>query len=208
MLPLLIPEGPMNIDIALLIPTAVLALIILYYYVRAMKRRPPWWAESVNKRNAWPSRGSVYACHCPKLPRAGSTITKVGTTQRTTITERMKEIARTMTGQPVKLRFAIDYMPFAWSVEQEAHRLLWKKHIEFPKGDPLGTEWFSSCDEEEVQEIVDAIIQAAKAVRFYAVSNNCWPDWAKPMMIDMRGGKIVKAPIFTKGNSPGLKISA
>jgi hypothetical protein len=198
----------MNIDTALLIPTAALALIILYYYLRAMKQRVPWWATSVNKRNAWPSKGSVYACHSPKLPRVGSTITKVGTTQRTTITERMKEIARAMTGQPVKLRFAIDYMPFAWATEQEAHRLLWKKHIEFPKGDPMGHEWFSSRDEEEVQEIVDAIMQAAKAVRFYAVSNGCWPEWAKPMMIDMRGGKIVKTPIFTKENSPGLKIPA
>jgi hypothetical protein len=196
MLPLLIPEGPMNIDIAFLIPTAALALIILYYYVRAMKRRPPWWAESVNKRNAWPSKGSVYACHCWEIPG----IAKVGTTQRTTITKRMKEIQSKMTGYPVKLYFAIDYMPFSWSVR--------KKHIEFPKGDPMGVEWHSCRDEDELQEIVDAIIQAAKAVRFYAVSNGCWPEWAKPMMIDMRGGKIVKTPIFTKENSPGLKISA
>jgi hypothetical protein len=120
----------------------------------------------------------------------------------------MKEIARTMTGYPVKLRFAIDYMPFSWATEQEAHRLLRKKHIKFPKGDPMGCEWYSSEDDTEVQEIVDAITQAAFNVRFYAISNNCWPDWAKPLLIDMRGGKIVKRPIFTENNSPGLKISA
>lgn len=190
--------------IALIIPTAALALLILYYYVRAMKRRAPWWAESVNKRNAWPSKGSVYACHCREIPD----IAKVGTTQRTTITKRMKEIQSKMTGYPVRLYFAIDYMPFAWAVEQESHRLLIKKHITFPKGDPMGTEWHSCRDEEELQEIVDAIVQAAKAVRFYAVSNNCWPGWAKPMLIDMRGGKIVRTPIFTKENSPGLKVAS
>ena len=193
------------IDLWLAIPTGSLALIILFYYVRAMKRRSPWWAESVNKRNAWPSKGSVYCCHSPKLSRE---MVKVGTTQRTTITKRMGEIQRTMTGHPVKLYFAIDYMPFAWSLEQEAHRLLIKKHITFPKGSPLGTEWYSCQDEAELQEIVDAIIMAAKAVRLCAVSNNCWPDWAKPMLIDMRGGKIVRTPIFTKDNSPGLKIVA
>jgi hypothetical protein len=133
---------------------------------------------------------------------------KVGMTQRTAITKRMKEIELKMTGHPVKLHFAIDYMPFSWAVEQEAHRILRKKRIVFPKGSPLGTEWYSSQDDAEVQEIVDAITQAAFAVRYYAISVNCWPDWAKPLLIDMRGGKIVRRPIFTKENSPGLKIAS
>ena len=122
--------------------------------------------------------------------------------------KRMGEIQRTMTGHPVKLFFAIDYMPFSWALEQEAHRLLIRKHITFPKSSPLGCEWHSCRSDEELQEIVDAITQAAFAVRYYAISVNCWPDWAKPMMIDMRGGKIVRTPIFTKDNSPGVKVPA
>jgi hypothetical protein len=195
----------MNTYLWLIAPTGVLALIILYRYVKIMMRsRVPFWAASVTKRNAWPSKGSVYFAHCWELPEMG----KVGTTQRTTITKRMKEIQLKMTGYPVKLYFAIDYMPFAWAMEQETHRLLRKKRIVFPKGSPMGREWFTCRNEAEVQEIVDAITQAAFAVRFYAISNNCWPSWAKPLLIDMRGGKIVKRPIFTEKNSPGLKIAS
>lgn len=198
----------MNTYIGLIIPAGAIALILFYYYVKAMRNRVPWWAASVNKRNALPSKGSVYCVHCPQLPRVGSKISKVGVTQRDKMTARMKEIAAKMTGYPVRRRFAIDYMPFAWAVEQEAHRLLKKKRIVFPKGDPMGCEWYSSVDDAEVQEIVDAITQAAFAVRYYAICNNCWPDWAKPMLIDMRGGKIVKRPLFTRENSPGLKIAS
>jgi hypothetical protein len=199
----------MNTYILLLIPTGALAFILIHrWYRKTMRTRVPFWAKNITKRNAWPSKGSVYLAHCPRLPKVGSTISKVGMTQRLTITERMKEIGRTMTGYPVKLRFAIDYMPFSWCVEQEAHRLLRKKHIRFPKGSPLGVEWYSSQDEEDVQEIVDAITQAAFAVRYYAISVNCWPEWAKPLLIDMRGGKIVRRPIFTKENSPGVRLAS
>lgn len=194
----------MNTYLWLLIPTGALALIFLYQYVKVMRSRVPYWAASVTKRNAWPSKGSVYCCHSWEIPG----IAKVGTTQRTTITKRMKEIASKMTGYPVKLYFAIDYMPFSWAMEQEAHRLLKKKRIVFPKGSPLGVEWHSCRSDEELQEIVDAITQAAFNVRYYAISVGCWPEWAKPLLIDMRGGKIVKRPIFTEKNSPGLRISA
>ena len=166
--------------------------------------RVPLWTNSVNKRNAWPSKGSVYLAHCWEIPD----MVKVGVTERTTITKRMKELSSKMTGYPVKLYFAIDYIPFSWATEQEAHRLLWKKRIVFPKGHKMGTEWKVCRSDEELQEIVDAITQAAFNVRFYAISNGCWPEWAKPLLIDMRGGKIVKRPIFTKDNSPGVKISA
>ena len=172
--------------------------------MKAMRRRVPCWAASVNKRNAWPSKGSVYLAHCWEIPG----IAKVGMTERTTITKRMKEIARTMTGFPVKLYFAIDYMPFCWAVEQEAHRLLRKKRVVFPDGSPMGREWFACTNDAEVQEIVDAITQASFAVRFYAISIGCWPDWARPLLIDMRGGKIVRHPIFTKENSPGIKLAS
>jgi hypothetical protein len=194
----------MNTYLWLAVPTGVLVLFILYQYVRAMRRRLPWWAASVTKRNAWPSKGSVYFAHCWEMPGIG----KVGTTQRTTITKRMKEIQHKMTGYPVKLYFAIDYMPYAWAMEQEAHRLLKKRRVVFPDGSPLGREWFACANDAEVQEIVDAIIQAAFNVRYYAINVDCWPEWAKPLLIDMRGGKIVKRPIFTEKNSPGIKLAS
>jgi hypothetical protein len=149
------------------------------------------------------SWGSVYAVHCSEM----GPITKVGMTQRT-VAERMKEIARDMTGYRVRQHFALDNMPFCWAVEQEAHRLLRKKNIRFPKGSPLGTEWHSCRDDEELGEIVEAIQQAAKAVRYYAVSNGCWPKNAKPVIVDFRSGKMQKRYIFTKENSPGLKIAS
>ena len=141
----------------LIIPAGVFAIIILFLYVRIMRNRVPWWAASINKRNAWNSKGSVYFAHCWEIPGIG----KVGVTQRTTITKRMKEIQSKMTGYPVKLYFAIDYIPFSWAVEQEAHRLLKKRRVVFPKGSPLGHEWFACANDAEVQEIVDGVTEAA-----------------------------------------------
>lgn len=193
----------MTTYIGLLIPAGAIALLLLYFYVKAMRNRVPWWAASVTKRNSFVSRGSVYVCHCEELP----VIAKVGLTQRKKVTERMKEIERQMTGYPVKLFFAIDYMPFAWAVEQEAHRILKRKRVVFPQGDRMGTEWFSCRTDDELQEIMDAVTQAAFAVRYYAISNNCWPEKANPVLVDMRNG-IVRRPIFTQENSPGLKIAS
>jgi hypothetical protein len=194
----------MNTYLWLIIPTGVVALILLALWVKAMRSRVPWWAESVNKRNAWPSKGSVYAIHCYEIEG----IEKVGTTQRGQMTKRMGEIKSKMTGYRPYIHFAIDNMPFAWSVEQEAHRLLKKKRIVFPKGSPMGTEWFSRRSPEELQEIVDAIVMAAKAVRLYAINTNCWPEWANPVLVDLRDGKKIKRPLFTKENSPGLKLAS
>ena len=194
----------MNTYLSLVIPVGAAALLLLVLYVRAMRKRAPYWAASVRKGNEWPTRGGIYVCHCPRIPG----MAKVGTTQRTSIRTRMKEIEGKMTRSPVRLHFAIDFMPFAWAVEQEAHRVLKSKRIVFPPSDPMGVEWYRRADDADLQEIVDAIEQAAFAVRFYAVSNNCWPAWAKPLCVDMRFGRIERRPLFTKQNSPGLKIAS
>lgn len=196
----------MRQSLGLIVMMTALLSVMLILYIRAMKARLPWWAANVKRQNAWPSRGSVYVCFCPSI----SGMVKVGTTQRATITKRMKEIERQMTGVPVKLHFAIDSMPFAWAVEQEAHRLLKKKRIVFPKGSRMGTEWHSRRSDEELQEIIDAVCEAAFNVRMVAIAQGAWPEgkpWANPTMVDMRKG-LVKAPIFTEKNSPGLKLAS
>ena len=197
----------MSYYIGLLLPSGVLALLLWLAYRQVMRRRLPWWAASVTKGKAWITRGTVYVMVCEsKYPN----IRKVGVTERDKATKRKREIELTMTFAPVKFNFCLDGMPFAWATEQEAHRLLKRRWVDFGKGHPLGTEWFRCESEDELQIIIDAVCEAAFNVRMVAIAQGAWPEgkaWANPTMVDMRKG-LNKAPIFTEKNSPGLKLAS
>lgn len=200
----------MHLYIWTLLPASAAFLLILWAKRRQMwaimfrrKKAPPW-ARGITAENAWDSWGSVYVLRC--VCDEHQDIRKVGFTGRRVKT-RSLEIARTMTGdKPTRQCFAIDRMPFAWAVEAQAHYLLRKKRKHFPAGDPMGTEWFHCRSDDELEEIIDAVIQAAFDVRQIALNHFCWPVNANPVMVRMTDG-IDKQPLFTEENSPGLKLA-